>query len=730
MRVFWNECYKLLTAPIFIAVTLIAFMFTLYSAIGSKPIQISDSEYRAFHSEVSNITEANEKTEYIQNLLEQEMQSDNRDLQWRDHIDFYNAELEQAQAVRDYKTYLSDIRESAESMTGISIFAEKDSYTYRNAVSIPKSYEQVSSVCPSYLNSESVLLALNNRIIDIVLILVLFTAVFILIGKERETGIMGVIKPLKKGRTYLCSTKIFLVLLTAIVLGIILYAEVLLVGALRYGYTDFSSPIQSIKGYIGCNLPITVFQAIIIMIAFKVLTAFLLSMLLYLLCTRLSTVISILIVTAVIAAEYGLYSKIPFTSELSPLSAINLISFLDSANLLKSYHSINFIGYPLGYLYVAVVSLSVGIAVSFIIANLLFATMKTAVKAKSKKENRFTKYIPKNVFSYTIYKFLVLHKGLVILLIVALIQIYSAFTMKMPYDADDRWYKYYCDTLADLNESEADNFIITEDERFNALYLELVSPETSEYRINQIGNELKAKAGYELAKEQYQYIKELDSSNKAMFYLSGWNQTFGINGYREDMLHSIILLSSMCLIILPIVAYDRKRNIPYLVNATKHGRNVYFRHNMIFASIISAFLSILCYIPNFLAIISVYGSDGINHSIRCIPVYEALVDIPIWCYFMLVILVRTFITILISMVMVYLSSISNSPITSLILGIIIFVLPILIYLIGFTPALDFCSPLSVNHEWIERGTRVLVNVVMYIGLSIFSILRLERKNNI
>lgn len=726
MKIFRNECYKLLTSPVFIVVSLIAVLFTLYTAVGAKPIQISDAEYRAFQSDVADLTDINDQAEYIQELLEQEMQAENRDLQWRDHVDFYRAELEQAEAIRDYQSYLSDIKASAENITGISIFAEKGSFTYRNAVRIPKSYEQVSSVRPSYLGSEGLLLALDNRTIDIVLLLVLFTAVFILVGKERETGIMGVIKPLKNGRKYLCSIKIMLILLIAFVFSLILYAEVFVVGAYRFGVPDYSSPIQSLKGYLTCNLPISIIQAIMIMIAIKVLTAFLLSMLLYLLCTRFSTITSVVVAIAVIAAEYGLYSKIPFTSNLAPLSGFNLISFLDSANLLKTYQSVNFFGYPLGYMYIVVICIAVGSTTSFITANMLFSTMKINVKTRNKQDNIFARYVPKKSFSYTIYKFLILHKGLGLILLVALIQFYGALTLKMPYNVDDRWYKYYCDTMAEMSENETDTFISNEDQRFEALYLDLASPDLSEYQIIQISNELNAKSGYDIAKEQYLYLKTLDSGHKAMFYQTGWNHLFGVNGYKEDMQHSLVLMLSMCLIILPVVAYDRKMNIQYIINATKYGRKLYYHHNVTMACIISIVLSALCNIPNVISVISLYGKDGIMDSVRCLPMYEKFADISILGYLLFVIITRTIISVLISVIMVYLSSITNSVITSLVAGVTVFVLPILVYLIGFMPALNFCPPLSINHEWINRGIAVTVNISIYFVIGIYTIYHIKK----
>ncbi len=714
MRTFRNECYKLLTSPVFIVVSLIAILFTLYTAVGAKPIPISDAEYRVFQSDVADMTEMNDKAEYIQGLLKQELQAENRDLQWRDRVDFYRAELEQAEAVRDYQSYLSDINASAENITGISIFAEKDSFTYRNAVRIPKSYEQVSSVRPIHLGSEGILLALNNRTIDIVLLLVLFTAVFILVGKERETGIMGVIKPLKHGRMRLCSIKIMLILLTAFVFGFILYVEVFAVGAYRFGLPDHSNPIQSLKGYLACNLPISIIQAIMIMIVVKVLTAFLLSMLLYLLCTRFSVITSVVMALAVIATEYGLYSKIPFTSDLAPLSGFNLICFLDSASLLKTYQSVNFFGYPIGYMYITVICLAVGIAASYIMANILFSTMKINVKTKAKQDSIFVRYIPKKPFSYTIYKYLILHKGMGLILLVTMLQFYGALTLQTPYNIDDRWYKYYCDTIAGMSENEADAFISNEDQRFEVLYLDLASPDLSEYQIIQISNELNAKSGYDIAKEQYLYLKTLDSSHKAMFYQTGWNHLFGVNGYKEDMQHSLVLMLSMCLILLPVVSYDRKRNIQYIINATKYGRKLYYRHNITMACIISIILSALCNIPYVMSVISLYGKDGIMDSVRCLPMYEKFADIPILGYLLFVIIMRTIITILISVIMVYLSSITKSVISSLVAGVTAFVVPILVYLIGLKTAISLCPPLSINHEWIDKGVSVIANLTVYV----------------
>lgn len=727
MRLFLNECYKLLTAPVFIAVTAIALLFTLYTSVGAEPIRISDEEYREFCSEISSLHDIDKQVGYIQELLEQERQSENRDLQWRAHIDFYTAESEQAMSVRDYQDYLTNIRNSAENMTGISIFAHKNSFAYRNALRIPELYEKVSGVRPNYINSEGVLVALNNRTIDILMILVLFSSVFILIGKERETGIFAVIKPLKKGRLPLCCTKLLVVFVVAVVSGILLFAESILIGSIRYGLTDFSSSIQSLKGYIGCDLPISILQAVIMIVAFKVITAFLLAMLLYLFCTRISTVSSLMLTTAFMALEYALYVKIPFTSKLSPLSAINLISFLNSADIFKTYRSINAFGHPIGYIYVTLSSLLIGIVISFAAANRLFASMKISVKTKKRTENNFERYIPKQAFSYTIYKFFFLHKGIAILLIVSLIQLYSAVTVKAPYDIDDRWYKYYCDTLAELNESEADNFIAAEAQRFEALRLELASGEASDYKMIQIGNELRASIGFNQAKEQFYYIKDVSSGNKAMFYLTGWNELFGVNGYQTDMNNSLILMLSMCLSILPVIAYDRKRNIRYIINATGSGRNVYYRHNIVFAAMLSVLLSLISFIPDFFAVISVYGNDGIINSIRCLPLFEKYADIPIWSYFLIITSVRAVTAAVISCIMIFISSLSSSTVSSLMIGITVFALPILVYLAGFAPALSFCSPLSCNHEWIDMSMGVFMNIAVFFASGIFSLFMLKRK---
>ena len=170
-----------------------------------------------------------------------------------------------------------------------------------------------------------------------------------------------------------------------------------------------------------------------------------------------------------------------------------------------------------------------------------------------------------------------------------------------------------------------------------------------------------------------------------------------------------------------------KRNIQYIIYATKFGRNIYYRHNIIFAAMLSVLLSLVSFVPSFFATISVYGKDGITNSIRCLSLFENYADFPIWSYLIIVFIIRTIVTVLISAIMINISSVSNITVSSLILGITIFVLPTVVYLIGFTPALSFCPPLSCNHEWIDMGIGVFMNITVFFASGVFSLFMLKRK---
>ncbi|MDE6724047.1 MAG: hypothetical protein K2J79_00425 [Ruminiclostridium sp.] len=467
MRIFCGELRKLFTSPVFIFAAAAAVVLNIYLCLSAKPVNVSDEEYKSFYSSIEGLSET-EKTEYTDNALN-ELYSSEITYENIMKREFYRRESEQAALIRDYRDYLNNIDESAKNMTSVSIFADKNSFTYRNISITPAAYDGVRNVKPQYSPSQGVLMAVDNAGADIMLIFIVLTAVTVLFIKEREASVIGLLKPLKYGRQKLAAVKSLAVLLVCVLFGLIACGTSLLIGSVRFGLGDMSRPIQSVEGFLGCNLPFTVGQTLILIYLFKIAAVFLAGLVFECLCTALFSGFAYLGAGVIAAVESFLYVTIENTSWASSLGKINLAAFVQSGEIFKTYLNINLFEQPCNIITVTVISLTVGILLAFAGEMLLFS--RISVKDyKSVQIIPSVRYIPKKPFSYGLYKAFVTHKGLLIVLIIAALQIYSAADYTITYNIDDLWYHHYCDTLSDMTEEQAEQYIEEESSRFEELY--------------------------------------------------------------------------------------------------------------------------------------------------------------------------------------------------------------------------------------------------------------------
>lgn len=713
MRIYLNELYKLLTSRVFIAVAVIAAAFCIYSTAFAGDILVSDSEYKAFFEE----TENSQQTEYIQERIEYYTALADSDPSAFNSVIFLREQLSQAQAVQDYQEYLQGISDSAANMTGVSIFADKDSFTYKNIVATPKAYDKVSDVGPVFSPSEGVLLLVDSSF-DIALLFILAAAVAVLVGRERETGITGLLKPLKHGRARLAVSKLTALFTVAVSACLVLFIAIFSIASARFGLGDLSRPIQSVEGFIGCDLPINVWQAIAIIYALKLLTAFAIAAVFYCLCCRLSVAISVIVMAVLSAAEILLYTNIPLSSLLAPLAYINPASFMNGTRLLHTYNNINLFGEPVNLLPLTAVSIILLITMSVTVAVFLFGGMSISPIKKRSFKLRLNIRTPSRSFSYTLYKLFVMHKGALILLIVAALQLYNCITYQAVYDPDDSYYKMYCETIAGLDTQGAQEYISAEEQRFESLYEKLLSPDTQQAEFIQISRELNAKTGFENAKEQYEYIQSLADGDREMFYQTGWRILFGVNGYRTDMLLALLAAGALCIMLLPLIAYDNKCRIGYIVFAAKSGKRTYYRRCFAAAAIAAVMTGSVVYLPHTISVVSAYGNSGIHASIRCIEAYGEYANVSILGYVFILFALRIAVLILFSFILVWLSSVSKSPATALLTGVTLFLLPMLLYIAGYDKLLSLCIPLSINHQWLGRGAAIFINLAAFVAAGV------------
>ncbi|MBD5383501.1 MAG: hypothetical protein HDR72_00695 [Ruminococcaceae bacterium] len=696
MRILLGELRKVFSSGIFIFIVSAAVILNLYLCFTANPAEVSDEQYRAFYDELDGISNA-EKTVAINAKID-ELYSGEFNYEMINQLYFLRGELEQAELIANYKNYLAEIDASAERMTGVSIFAKKDSFAYKNITRTPAAYNAVREVTPVYSRSEGVLLAIDNPSCDIMLIFCALTAVVVLIVKERESGITALIKPLRHGRTHLASAKSAAVLLCIIVTGFLLYGSTLAVGEARFGLGDLSLPVQSLKGFIGCNLPISIGTATALIFIVKIAAAFLAALIFECLCTALYSIYAYIAAAIITAAEVLLFVIIDVNSWAAVFGKINLAAFSQSAGVFKNYLNINIFGEPCNIISVTIISLAVGIVGFFILQNILFSRIEIK-DFKTRQLIPSLRYIPKKPFSYAVYKQFVTHKGALIILLVLGVQIYLAANYRIEFNTDDMRYRAYCVQFSQMTEQQADEFAETEKRRFEKLHERILTADFTE--MQEIHDELTAEDGFKRAYEQQRYISALDSDNKAMFYQTGWRRLFGADGYAEDMRLTLFAALGICFAVSPLIAYDNRRRLGYLLYTNLHGKREYFRRNIAVSAIASTLISITVNTPHIIGILSLYKTEGAEFSIRCIPEFERFLDIPIAAYIVVLCVLRTVSLILCGWIILFISSKCSNVSAALLICMAVFALPVMIYLAGAEFVLPICMPFSINREIIE-----------------------------
>ncbi len=694
-----NELYKLIHSRVFILVLGCALLLNLYISFSEDFGRLySDAEYRAYYEKVEDLSleEAHTYTQSKIDDLAFSLDTESFDFNKWMLRSMYSEQLTQLEAVSKYDEYLENIDATAQTMTSVSIFAKKDSFSYRNIVKTPPAYDAVRSVVPTFDTSLGIRLAVGNTPSDLLKLFVILTAITVAFYKDRESGVAALIKPLKHGRARLALNKVFVIFLVSLLAEGLIFGSNLLVGSYRYGLGDLSRPIQSLEGYLGCNLPISVAEFLALTFLFKLSALFICALIAGTLFIRLKNTTAYLSAIGITAVEVALYLLISENSAFSVFKQINLAAFVNSSRLFVTYTNINLFGYPINLIGATIVA-SVLLIVAFI---LLTVNLYSSISiSEIKKSAGFFKHIsvPKKLWHYCAYKLLVMHKGALILAAILVVQIYSAYDYSKPYNPTDNYYLGYCDTLYNLEtDEEVHEYIQSETERFETLSNALMQ------RAN-VGDELRAKDGFDLAVSQYNSAKEIADNGELssyMYYQTGFKDMFGVsrNGYKHDYVLGLIATLGICFAVAPIIAYDNRARIGYLLYTTKSGKRAYLKHTQVSSALFAVAVSLATYIPYYIQMLDAYGTQGLGDDIRAIAEYASFANVSNLGYMLILLAYRTLILVILSQLVLLISSKCQSQTTSIIICLAIFALPIIVYIAGADIAQYISLPLSGNRE--------------------------------
>jgi hypothetical protein len=741
MSIYINEIIKVFSRKsvlgIFLALTLLNGALLCINE-NQKTTEYSPSQYKAAFSDLEGISSANVANELslrlqmiyaiesfslgedIDDILEEYPEIDAQTLLedyenksyliYTDNI--YSEEallkdiLAEAESCAYYQEYLEEIDIAAKKMTTISLFADPDSFSYKNIAKTPKAYSKLKGVELEIAPSKGISMATGFLATDLIAFLMVMTVGISIITREKELNQIVLSRTTFNGRTALGIVKLSAVCTAAFVAEILLYATNFTISYFTYGFGNLSRMLQSVYYFNGSNLKISVLQYIIFFLLAKLIVYFIFAGLICfvtVISDSASKVYGILII--IIGIETALYYMISSTSYLSPLKYINILAYANTDDLFSSYLNLNLFNNPVNYIGVFIISV-LGLFIVLSLLSVFTFSKGKVIKNRTKRFN-FTnislfKGRHTSLFLHECYKIFINGKVLLILIAFTAIIFYTYEPLKENFTSvDEIYYKQYMLKLEGTYTAEKQQEIEAEDDKFQSIQAEIAramadTKENGNLVLMKYQNTLAAQAAFEQVKEHSEYLQSTQDGE--FVYDSGYKLLTGDDSAgNKDLLLALTAVIMLILCITYVYSAEYQTGASTLLKISYKGRYATFLCKFFISLIIVTVIYILTYVTYFYNVLSSYGTRKINAPLCSLEAFSDW-NMTIKSYLILISIIRYLALICAMLIIFFLSTKLKSLVATLLVSTIILVLPILLSLLGIT-AFDYVllNPFLISH---------------------------------
>lgn len=325
---------------------------------------------------------------------------------------------------------------------------------------------------------------------------------------------------------------------------------------------------------------------------------------------------------------------------------------------------------------------------------------------------------------YTLYKSVILQKGIVIIAIFIAVSGFMNTSFVKKYDPADAYYHYYCNKLEGDITQETLDFIEAETARFaeiNAKIEELSQENSFSSEMNNLQKELAPSIGFYPLSSRVTEIRNIDGAQ--IFYDTGYLRALGKAGYDDDMKYALAAILLCVFLISPLISNDNRYKMSYVINSTKSGRRSYIRRNVLTAVLYGTLSALLWIIPYAVTITRYYGKSGLSASLCSITDFiDFPLSITVGQYILIICLLRIIFSMITALAMLGISSLCRNSTSAVLINFAVFALPVIIYLlgaefmvnIGFTPLL--CVNVMINEPSILHWIFPVIAVILVLSL--------------
>lgn len=257
--------------------------------------------------------------------------------------------LEHVNNLLEYPDYLKTVQENAAKSQAFAFLGGKDSFNGRNTIKTASEFKKLEGVVLELGVNEGIEAFMLYRVADYLLLLIMILICLAFV-EERKKGLWSIVHSSRNGRMRLTLRRVGILLVVSAAAVTVLHGTVLFASFQIYGgINDIDRAVQSAEIFQKLPVIATFGELLAQYIVVRILTSFLLCLLLWFLISLLSDVkYTIIILAAFLISEYALFAFLPVQSAGNILKYFNIFSYIDLSSLYTNYLNINLFGYPFG----------------------------------------------------------------------------------------------------------------------------------------------------------------------------------------------------------------------------------------------------------------------------------------------------------------------------------------------------------------------------------------------
>uniref|UniRef100_UPI003FEE45F4 hypothetical protein n=1 Tax=Gemmiger formicilis TaxID=745368 RepID=UPI003FEE45F4 len=540
--------------------------------------------------------------------------------------------------VAGYGDFLQSVQTKANQLSGISIFQnDRTGYDLKNIERTAQVYAGLTETPIDYFPQKGLYTAISYAFTDLILLASMLLLALILVRQERDSGLLSLVRSLPGGRLKTALAKLAAFAASLLVVLTVLYGVNLAYCSASFGLGSLNRTIQSVPALMRCTMQITVGQYLLRFLLAKWAGAFVMGlwvMLAALVAKRAAA--GWIGALALPLAMYGVRAAIPATSHLNVVKYANLVSLLQTNELLGNYRNLFWFGTPIGLPFVewtAAVCYGALFAAAFCTvfarAQLLPAAKRGLVLGLTRR-TKATSIIKEEG-----RKLFVLNGAAVFLAAFLAFGVYQGVTSESYIDADEIYYAYYMKHISGPWTAESRDWLTAQGEEFAPML-------AVQRRVarGELSNE--AMLAYGALQQKYNIYQQVVQNNINYYlkehpgawlvYESGYKKLFGFSGTADvqDTLWAG-LLCALCFS--GLFAMERKGGMDEILASTPLGRKYTVKAKLRQSTAVAAVIAFGTVLPHLWQVLRDYGLPSLLgpamsiSDLQAVPKFITLSDL-------------------------------------------------------------------------------------------------------